>query len=137
MPRPHFPNCAPSPAQKATTDVRQLLEEIRRLLEPGLRRQGVTLKTEISLGRLEAELDSAKIRQVLINLVQNAAEAMESDGTIILRGGSFPNEDGLVLAVEDDGPGISKEHQKKILDPFFTTKFSGTGLGLAIARSLV
>ena len=62
---------------------------------------------------------------------------MEEGGNIILRAGAFPNGDGVVIAVEDDGPGISSEHQEKILEPFFTTKFSGTGLGLAISRTLV
>jgi signal transduction histidine kinase len=48
-----------------------------------------------------------------------------------------PNGDSLILAVEDNGPGVAREHQEEIFEPFFTTKFSGTGLGLATVRSLV
>jgi signal transduction histidine kinase len=77
------------------------------------------------------------MRQVLLNLVNNAADAMDGGGRITLRAGSFPNRQDLILAVQDDGPGIAEENQAKIFEPFFTTKFTGTGLGLAIARSLV
>jgi len=127
----------PSPPRLATTDVRELLTDVRRLMEPGLRRKEITLKAEIAPGRLGALMDAAKIRQVLINLIHNAAEAIGTKGTITLRAGSFPEGGGIILAVEDNGPGIPVEHQAKILEPFYTTKFSGTGLGLAIARSLV
>ncbi|NHZ73614.1 MAG: hypothetical protein GWP16_04000 [Nitrospirae bacterium] len=127
----------PSPPQLASTDVRQLLQEIVRLLEPSLRRQQVTLLTEVEVEQLEAEFDAAKIRQVLINLIQNAAQAMDAPGHVLLRAGPCPDGRGAVITVEDDGPGISEEHQAKIFDPFFTTKFSGTGLGLALARSMV
>jgi two-component system, sporulation sensor kinase E len=49
----------------------------------------------------------------------------------------FPNGTGLIIAVEDEGPGISRDELDGIFEPFFTTKFSGTGLGLSVARSLV
>jgi len=117
-------------------DIRPLIEDLRRLMEPGLRRQNVKLDTELARGEMLARVDGAKLRQVLINLVQNAAEAMENGGDIVLQAGPFP-DGSLVLAVKDDGPGISEDNQRKIFEPFFTTKFSGTGLGLAISRSLV
>jgi len=126
-----------SPPRLATTDLRPLLEDLHRLMEPGLRRQGVTLKLEIAPGSLAAIVDGAKMRQVLINLIQNAAEAMEDGGEVVIRASNFPDEGGVILAVHDDGPGISEENQKRIFEPFFTTKFGGTGLGLAIAQSLV
>jgi len=71
-------------------------------------------------------------------LIQNAAEAVEAGGHIVVRAGNFPEVGaGLILAVEDDGPGISADVQGKVFEPFFTTKFSGTGLGLAISKRLV
>jgi signal transduction histidine kinase len=128
----------PSLPRLIKTDLRELLQEVYRLLEPSLRRKGVRLKTEIAPGRLEAEIDAGKIRQVLVNLVQNAAEAMDgAGGTVTLRTGALPEGEGVIVTVEDNGPGIPQEHQAKILDPFYTTKFSGTGLGLAIAQTLV
>jgi signal transduction histidine kinase len=128
----------PSPPQMVETDVRRLIKEAIYLLRPGLKRNGVTLRYEFGRDPKTAALDGAKIRQVLINLIQNAAEAMDTGGNIVVRAAEFPEDHGgLILAVEDDGPGITEENQKKIFDPFFTTKFSGTGLGLAIARRLV
>jgi signal transduction histidine kinase len=99
----------------------------------------VALKVQLATGDLHALIDAAKIRQVLINLVQNAADAMDGSGTIVLRASGFPEGEGVgtILAVEDDGPGIPTEHQARIFEPFYTTKFSGTGLGLSIARSMV
>ncbi len=129
----------PAPIRLATVDLANLLQEVHKLMEPGLRRRGVRLNLEIGPGPLNVQADAAKMRQILINLIQNAAEAMEGrGGTVTLRAGSFPPEaGGTIIAVQDDGPGISEDQQRKIFDPFFTTKFTGTGLGLAIARGLV
>ena len=127
----------PSPVQLANTDVQQLLEELRTLLEPALRRQETALLVEVASGRLPARIDRDKIRQVLVNLINNAADAMESGGTVTIRAASLGDGGGIVLSVQDDGPGIPEEQQQSIFEPFFSTKFTGTGLGLAIARSLV
>lgn len=127
----------PGPARLATTDLNKLLDEVRILMAPGLRRQNVALELDLTDGPLEAQIDAAKIRQVLLNLIQNAAEAMEDGGTVTVRASEFPEGGGIVLAVQDDGPGIPPDQLKRVFEPFFSTKFSGTGLGLAIARSLV
>ncbi len=127
----------PSPPRPRLADLHQLLDDIERFMAPGLRSRGVTLAVEATMGVIEARIDLAKIRQVLINLIANAADAMSDGGRIVLRAGSFPQGGGAIVAVEDDGPGIPPESADKIFDPFFTTKFAGTGLGLAIARSLV
>lgn len=128
----------PSPARLAQTDPEQIIKDTVNLLGPGFKRKDISLTYEIAPETGTALIDSSKMRQVLINLVQNAAEAMESGGKIVIRAGRFPEGDsGIILAVEDDGPGISEEAQKKIFEPFFTTKFTGTGLGLAISNRLV
>jgi signal transduction histidine kinase len=74
---------------------------------------------------------------VLVNLIQNAAEAMKNGGHVAVRASRFPDGGGVILAVADDGPGIPDADHERIFQPFFTTKFTGTGLGLAITRSLV
>ena len=78
---------------------------------------------------------------MLVNLIQNAAEAIaatpEQGGRITVRASGFPAEAAVVVAVEDDGPGIPAEQLASVFEPFFTTKFTGTGLGLAISKSLV
>jgi signal transduction histidine kinase len=127
----------PSPPRLALTDPEVVVGESVSLLRPGFSRRGIELRSEYAPDTKRVRIDSAKIRQVLINLIQNAAEAMDSGGTIIVRAGNFPERDGLILAVEDDGPGISEEHRARIFEPFYTTKFTGTGLGLAISKRLV
>lgn len=80
-------------------------------------------------------LDKGQLQQVIINLLNNAAEAMEGQGVIHVR---LRQRDGVaVLEVEDHGPGMSAEVQKRLFDPFFTTKAQGTGLGLPISRRIV
>jgi signal transduction histidine kinase len=107
-------------------------------MAPSLRRQRVDLRTETAGGLPEVQVDPAKLRQVLVNLVQNAAEAMaESGGQVVVRATHFPLERAVVVAVEDDGPGIPAENLQSLFEPFFTTKFTGTGLGLSISKSLV
>lgn len=127
----------PGPARLAKTDLNKLLDEVRILMAPGLRRQNVALELDLSEGPLEVKIDGPKIRQVLLNLIQNASEAMEGGGTVTIRASNFPEGGGVVLAVQDDGPGIPADQLKRVFEPFYSTKFSGTGLGLAIARSLV
>jgi len=128
----------PSPPQLSDTDVRKLLEELSTLLEPSLRRQGTALELEMASGPVTAHIDSVKIRQVLVNLINNAADAMESGGTVTIRAAPLGKGDsGVVLSIQDEGPGIPEAQRQQIFDPFFSTKFTGTGLGLAIARSLV
>ncbi|MGF1528919.1 MAG: DAHL domain-containing protein [Candidatus Competibacterales bacterium] len=79
----------------------------------------------------------SKLNQVFLNLVVNAAQAIEGQGTLVLR--SRIQDDTVTLFVEDDGQGIPEDLQGKIFDPFFTTKpvGEGTGLGLAIAYQVV
>jgi two-component system sensor histidine kinase PilS (NtrC family) len=84
---------------------------------------------------LWTEMDPKHIRQVLWNLLLNAAEAIDGKGTIEVSANII--NDSLQLAIKDDGCGIPEETQKTVFDPFFTTKTQGTGLGLSIVHRLV
>jgi len=127
-----------APVRLARTDVAKLVTETVALLGPSLRRRNVDLTADIAAGLPELPLDAAKIRQVLLNLVQNAGEAMaENGGHVKLRASAMPDGLGAILAVEDDGPGIPREDLDRLFEPFFTTKFTGTGLGLAISKAVV
>jgi len=127
----------PSPPRRVPTDVRALIEDSVQLLRLNLEKRDIDLKVEIAPGVGIFELDPIHVRHVLVNLVSNAADAIGASGIIAVRATAFPDRDGLILAVEDDGPGIAEENQDEIFEPFYTTKFTGTGLGLAVVRSLV
>jgi len=79
--------------------------------------------------------DAGRLRQVIANVVVNAAEATAPTGTITID--AHTEADGAILTVSDDGPGIPPDVLRQIFDPFVTTKPHGTGLGLAIAQAIV
>ncbi len=127
----------PAPLRLVETDCGALVRDTVELLAPSLRRRGVTLEAEVAPELPALRLDPAKIRQVLVNLIQNAEQAMRDGGSAAVRASRFPDGEGVVIAVSDSGPGISRENQERIFQPFFTTKFTGTGLGLAISNSII
>jgi two-component system sensor histidine kinase PilS (NtrC family) len=88
------------------------------------------------LAPIEMSADAAKLRQVLWNLLRNAADAASrGGGHVSLELARHETE--VELRVRDDGPGIPAEHRERVFEPFFTTKSQGTGLGLATVHSLV
>jgi signal transduction histidine kinase len=119
-----------------------LLHEVRQLMAPQLRESSIDLAVERAV-ETKVLADPEQLKQVLINLVQNAAEALGKGGTIKLRavesrivlGGRM--REVVIIEVEDNGTGIPLEVQKRLFDPFFTTKQSGSGLGLSIAARIV
>lgn len=95
-------------------------------------------EVELDLGELpELRVNPSQINQVLLNLVTNAAQAIEGYGKIRIQ--SRAAEDGITVSVEDNGSGIPAAHLHRIFEPFFSTKpqGEGTGLGLPIARKII
>jgi len=132
----------PAPPELATVPADRPLQEVQALFAEQLSQAGVRLLREESPG-LRIKVDPAQIKQVLINLVQNAADSIGGPGQITLRARedrkSLNNGeiDVVILEVSDSGCGIPPAVEKRIFDPFFTTKEAGTGLGLSIAARIV
>src|SRR6185503_4520328 len=105
------------------------------LEEESARGRGVKIVRELPADGCVALGDREKLKQVTINLVVNALEAMKQGGTLTLRVRS--EGERVVMTVEDTGPGIASELLPNVFDPFFTTKEAGTGLGLSIVRKIV
>lgn len=119
-----------------------MIDESLRLWRTRMTKSGITMRLSVAENIREILGDPIEIQQVLTNLVQNAFEAMQRNGTldIIAENGilSFDKKRPAVLIkVQDSGPGIPLDQQKKIFSPFFTTKQTGTGLGLAISHRIV
>lgn len=127
----------PQPPQRTDVDLARVVREVTTLFGARLRRQGVTLETEIAETVPTLQLDSGMIVQVLINLLTNAMQATDRGGSINVLVSAFPRRDGVVIAVSDTGRGITPEHLERIFDPFFTTKEEGTGLGLPICKQII
>jgi signal transduction histidine kinase len=119
-----------------------LLREVQGLMSTSLESRGVQVVVEPK-SELHIRADSGHMKQVLINLVHNGADAIVGAGTVTLRaraaraslGGR--ETDAVVLEVSDTGKGIPPEVEKRLFDPFFSTKETGTGLGLPIAARIV
>lgn len=132
----------PSEPQFALVTVEQPLREVQELLKPELDKFKIKLVLE-KIVQAKMRADAQQIKQVLINLVQNAADSIGERGTVTLRARldvKRLNErltDVVILEVNDTGKGIPPEAEKRLFDPFFTTKDFGTGLGLPIAARII
>ncbi|HYK89225.1 MAG TPA: cache domain-containing protein [Acidobacteriota bacterium] len=123
--------------QKQAVDLNVVLEDVFNLV----RNQASFHDIELELDqdrRLPAVMaDKDQMRQVVLNIVLNAAEAMPNGGKIRASTRSDPQTNQVQISVQDNGPGIPDEVKSKIFEPFFTTKRTGTGLGLAIAYGIM
>jgi signal transduction histidine kinase len=81
--------------------------------------------------------DADQMRQVILNIILNAADAMPQGGTLRIRSCFESGNKQVMLRISDTGPGIPMEIQDKLFEPFFSTKKTGTGLGLAIAYGIM
>ncbi|MBA2252643.1 MAG: CHASE3 domain-containing protein [Nitrospirales bacterium] len=121
-------------------NVIDIVQEVLKLSDASIAAKGLTVRSALHpmLPALQADRDQMK--QVLLNVVQNAVEAMGTEGTLSLS--AFESrraaEQGMVLTVTDTGAGISSQDLAHVFQPFFTTgKSRGTGLGLAICRNII
>lgn len=119
------------------TDLNEVLRDVLRLVRYELSRNGITLAE--NYGEIPTVwADPNKLKQVFINLMMNASQAMQRGGTITIATRSAGKGD-IEVTVADTGPGIPSEVREHIFEPFFTTKKEGegTGLGLYICRNIV
>jgi len=106
------------------------------ILKPELNEVGVTVDLDPRSESVEFPADRARLQDVLVNLVRNAAQATGGGGKIRLSSCATAAEQ-VELVVEDDGPGIPRDRRETLFKPFVTTRAEGTGLGLAICRRIV
>lgn len=117
-------------------DVHEGLENTLLIMQHKLR-QGVSVRREYSLDLPRIEAYASELNQVWTNIIDNAIDAMNGSGEIILR--TYASDDKVVVEIVDNGPGIPAEIQNRIFEPFFTTKEpgQGTGLGLHISHDII
>jgi signal transduction histidine kinase len=123
----------PHPPRLADCDLGAVIQEAAQVALPVSRRRRWPLKRG-GPRRLMLRTDRAQVRQILVNLVNNAREASPKGGAIELR--VLAEEGWARLSVSDRGRGIPVEELKTLFDPFVTSKPMGTGLGLSIAQAL-
>jgi signal transduction histidine kinase len=120
--------------------VEDVTRQVLRLVEQDLLLNEVSLATEFQNDLPEVYVDRTQIQQVILNLVRNAIDAMNSTPTRARRlrlATSLNGHSSVLLSVQDTGPGINTEQSERVFEPFFTTKPTGMGLGLAICQTIV
>lgn len=127
----------PRGIQLGEVDVRELLEWVTDLQRPLTEGRGVSLDFRCDDIGLVAG-DGPKLKQVLINLVQNSLDAMGDRGAgRILMSAEVVGDEWVRVCVDDDGPGFGEATREQLVEPFMTTKEAGTGLGLTIVQNIV
>jgi two-component system NtrC family sensor kinase len=116
-------------------DVNDVLKGCVSLLERQAQFQNIQINWDLQPDLPKAVIDPSQIERVFINLMINAADAMENNGKLTLSTHHDPLEGFIELSFTDTGHGVSKENLEKIFDPFFTTKDTGHGVGLGLAIS--
>jgi PAS domain S-box-containing protein len=125
----------PVASEKHCLSLNQVLQETLDLMDPMLKDQEVALEAALESEPLLIHGDPDQLKQVFLNLLQNAVEAVSGKG--IIRVASKKLMAAAIVTIQDDGPGISRQLRDKVFDPFFTTKPEGSGLGLAISRNII
>jgi len=116
-------------------EIDDLFNSVMALVQHAGNNRGLALTKDTPPGLPMLECDPEQLKQVLLNLVMNAIQAMPQGGTIVLA--ARQNGDTVSLDVQDQGCGISEDNLDRVFDPFFTTKETGSGLGLSVADQIV
>ncbi len=143
------------PVKRELADLNQLIEKTLNLLRHQAELSNIILEEEYARDLPAVTVDADQMKQVFINLIKNAFDAMPRGGTLMIKTSVRPQNEPFTVAplrdaglplsrdvieikIKDTGIGISKENIKKIFDPFFTTKEEmGTGLGLAVSYGII
>ncbi|MFA5117428.1 MAG: PAS domain-containing protein [Candidatus Omnitrophota bacterium] len=113
-----------------------ILEESIESAEAKNKKEIPVIRNTASFKGISVEADSHQMKEVFVNILNNAHEALPADsGEIKIT--SAIDDEYITISIEDNGPGIAQDIIDKIFDPFFTTKAKGTGLGLAVCRQIV
>jgi two-component system sensor histidine kinase TtrS len=127
-------------AQLIPVSLNFLVQEVMRLVEPEARQSAVDIHLDLAAGLPPVLADNIQIQQVLLNLVRNAIDAINSasaERREICIATRRRDDDTIEAQVEDSGPGFDAGTAERLFEPFFTTKSQGMGIGLSISQSIV
>ena len=125
----------PEEAMVSTVELNGLMDELVAVLSGELRRRRIRIDRGPHGKEITVRSDRAKLRQVFLNLMQNALAAVDADGVISVS--MHGSSQGAAVTLVDSGPGIDPKDARRIFEPLFTTRRDGTGLGLSICRDIM
>ena len=115
-----------------------LFHNIRLLMQPSLEAKGIELRFELQSKRMELDIDTHLIEQVLINLILNSRDALQGkDKPEIIVKAVYGSDRNIQIKVYDNGAGIPKSLMENIFVPFFTSKSTGSGIGLSLCKQIM
>ncbi len=124
--------------ERAELDINEVIQEVAGLIRSELARNRISLRIELAAD-LRVRGDRVQLQQVLINLIMNSIDAMRPltnrPRELLIK--SAKQSDGVLVQVQDSGPGMEPDVAERIFEPFFTTKAEGIGMGLSISRSVI
>jgi len=128
-----------APRQKETFDINEAIREIMMLAQSEMRKKGISVVMELGEGLPPLEGDRIQLQQVMLNLINNAVQAMSADGIesrdLVIS--SKTDRDGIVVSVRDSGPGLDPANPERVFEAFYSSKPDGLGMGLSICRSII
>ncbi|TFE00163.1 PAS domain-containing protein [Jeotgalibacillus sp. R-1-5s-1] len=124
----------PKPLTLKKTNLFELMQQVCLFLQPELLLHAIEIEWK-ETAAVVTDCEENQIKQVLINVMKNAIEAMGNGGKIYLS--LYQEEDQIFIHVEDEGPGIPEEHLRMLGNPFYTTKTKGNGLGLLMCNNIM
>ncbi len=128
------------PSEREICDVNELVADVMRLADIEARDRDVGIELDLDESLPQVWVDSVQIQQVILNLVRNAIEAVETDDngrhTVQITTRSTPGA-AIEVSVTDTGSGVAEADAERLFEPFFSTKGSGMGMGLSISRTIV
>jgi len=130
----------PSTPKISKEDVNEIIEGISRILETEAKEKEVQTFRRLTPDLPEVFIDNEQIKQVSMNIILNAIQAIESSGVIEISTRLISNNESeqfVQIAIRDSGPGIPEDDLENIFNPFFTTKKEGSGLGLSISNQII
>ena len=128
-----------APPRREHCDLNAAIKEVIELARSITIRDGISVQTRLADGLPPIQGDRVQLQQVVLNLILNAVEAMNSVETAERELSISTEQDhaGVLVAVRDSGPGIDREHLEHVFQSFYTTKPGGMGMGLSVCRSIV
>ena len=125
----------PRVGRPSAQNIAGLLQDVLALSGKQLQQAGVTVDYDLDQDLPPVLVVGDQLKQVFLNLILNAVEAMPGGGRLFIRG--YCLDDDVVVTFGDTGPGIAPEDMGQMFEPFFSTKHSGSGLGLAVSQEIV
>jgi signal transduction histidine kinase len=133
---------AKAPRQKEPFEINEAIREVILLAQGEVRKNSISVVMELGEGLPHLEGDRIQLQQVMLNLINNAVQAMSAAGAAgiesrVLVISSKTDCDGIVVSIRDSGPGLDSANPERVFEAFYTSKPDGLGMGLSICRSII